>query len=119
MKAKISLALLSLSLLTLAGCGAKTLPNVVSTDSQGGTTKIGNIEFVYDYTNAEGTCKGISDCHLVETCDRFICTNQPDQYQADSCEVNIDQTASPERLDRQNYNCGCVPNEYKCGWLQK
>ena len=80
------------------------------------TTQIGTLNFNYILDYAEGDCKSISDCKRVDYgCGKTICTGQPDNYTEEfitDCALEENNPAS------QGYHCGCVPNEYKCGWIK-
>ena len=105
---------LLLTLLIITGCSQKNEQTVTKNDNQ--TTTIGDLNFNYSLDYAEGDCQGIADCKKVEYgCGKIICTNQPDNYTTDlitDCSVEIDHPAN------NDFRCGCVPNEYKCGWIK-
>lgn len=104
---------LAIALLIITGCGTPTEPTEIA---DGTHTNIGELQFDYMLDYAEGECKGIADCHKVEYgCGKIICTNEPDKYEDMVTDCAIDENQpNPEA-----YNCGCVPNEYKCGWIKK
>ena len=79
------------------------------------TTQIGKLNFNYVLDYAEGDCQSISDCTKVDYgCSQTICTNQPANYTTaiTDCPLNVNHPTN------NSYRCGCVPNEYKCGWLK-
>ncbi|MFH1412972.1 MAG: hypothetical protein ABIG10_03015 [bacterium] len=104
------LLILLIACFVLVGCNKNE-----EKQSNPSETNIGKLTFEYYLDYADGECDSISDCNKIEYgCGKIVCTGDPEQYK----DMNTDCSIEENHPASQGYKCGCVPNEYKCGWIK-